>query len=556
MRRLSFLYPVVLLFFLACHEHADHADNSHGSGEASHTHGSEDHSQDRDHGHSHEDTGGHGHAHNDDGSHAQHEEHGAAHSITLYGKQVQLFVEFPHLVEGEPVAFIIHFTQLSNHRPVESAKVTLRLSVDGDPPESTSVENPTTAGIFEAEIVPNNNGDGELSIELVSGPIDERFDLGQFYVFPNREQANEEEIAHEDSAESISFLLEQQWYAQFAVRQATSQQVHPNFSCFAKITTPNQNSVELVAPGDGYLIPTKQSFPHAGQNVAKGLGLFSLLLTPSQDDVDPATLDTAIAQAEIQVRHSSMEFKRAKNLADKGLLEKAGLDEAEETMLDAKAALAGAKRRKKLFSGTLDSPSDTQPIVSPITGLLTQVLVGPGEWVTRGQALAKVVNREQLWLEVAVPEAYVGALKDISGVWFQPTQSSDVYRLEASSLVAVGSEINASTRTLPIRFRLPNAHSQLYSGMQFKTQLIYDKPKQAVVVPASSLIKEAGLDVVYVQKGGESFERRVVRLGIRDGQNHEIVSGIQAGEWVVSKGAYLLKLAATADTAIGHGHAH
>jgi hypothetical protein len=48
----------------------------------------------------------------------------------------------------------------------------------------------------------------------------------------------------------------------------------------------------------------------------------------------------------------------------------------------------------------------------------------------------------------------------------------------------------------------------------------------------------------------------VVQLGIRDGQYIEVLSGVASGERVVSKGAYLVKLAASGPAEAGHGHAH
>jgi membrane fusion protein, heavy metal efflux system len=56
--------------------------------------------------------------------------------------------------------------------------------------------------------------------------------------------------------------------------------------------------------------------------------------------------------------------------------------------------------------------------------------------------------------------------------------------------------------------------------------------------------------------GGEAFERRVLQLGVRDGDWVEVRSGIADGERVVSKGAYQVRLAATAPAAMGEGHVH
>jgi len=75
-------------------------------------------------------------------------------------------------------------------------------------------------------------------------------------------------------------------------------------------------------------------------------------------------------------------------------------------------------------------------------------------------------------------------------------------------------------------------------------------------VPVSAVIDDGGQPVVFVQSGGETFARRTVVLGLQDGPLVEILQGVAVGEWVVSRGAYYVKLASTGGDAIGHGHAH
>jgi multidrug efflux pump subunit AcrA (membrane-fusion protein) len=77
-----------------------------------------------------------------------------------------------------------------------------------------------------------------------------------------------------------------------------------------------------------------------------------------------------------------------------------------------------------------------------------------------------------------------------------------------------------------------------------------------VTIPASSVLDEGGMAVVFVQLGGESFERRTLRLGAREGDWVEVLDGLTPGSRVVSRGAYLVKLASTGTAQIGHGHAH
>ena len=75
-------------------------------------------------------------------------------------------------------------------------------------------------------------------------------------------------------------------------------------------------------------------------------------------------------------------------------------------------------------------------------------------------------------------------------------------------------------------------------------------------MPRSAIIDDGGQPVVYVQTGGESFARRPVRLGMRGVDYIAVDAGLKAGERVVHRGAYRLRLAAADPAETGHGHAH
>lgn len=76
-------------------------------------------------------------------------------------------------------------------------------------------------------------------------------------------------------------------------------------------------------------------------------------------------------------------------------------------------------------------------------------------------------------------------------------------------------------------------------------------------MPETALIDDNGQNEVFVQSGGESFQRRVLKLGMRDRGYVQVISGLNEGERVVTKGAYLVFLASSSPAQLGaHGHAH
>jgi multidrug efflux pump subunit AcrA (membrane-fusion protein) len=77
-----------------------------------------------------------------------------------------------------------------------------------------------------------------------------------------------------------------------------------------------------------------------------------------------------------------------------------------------------------------------------------------------------------------------------------------------------------------------------------------------LTVPEAALVDDSGASVVFVQTEGESFERRPVRLGIRDAGYVEVLQGLSAGEHDVARGAWSVKLAASSGAVPAHGHSH
>jgi multidrug efflux pump subunit AcrA (membrane-fusion protein) len=75
-------------------------------------------------------------------------------------------------------------------------------------------------------------------------------------------------------------------------------------------------------------------------------------------------------------------------------------------------------------------------------------------------------------------------------------------------------------------------------------------------VPSSAIVDDAGRPIVFVQVEGEAFERRPVTLGTREGELVQVLSGVKPGEHIVTKGAYLVRLASLSTSVPAHGHVH
>jgi multidrug efflux pump subunit AcrA (membrane-fusion protein) len=83
-----------------------------------------------------------------------------------------------------------------------------------------------------------------------------------------------------------------------------------------------------------------------------------------------------------------------------------------------------------------------------------------------------------------------------------------------------------------------------------------NRRQMALAVPKEAAVDEGGEVVVYLQLGGETFERRRVEVGIRDANHVEIRNGLAAGDRVATKGAYSIRLSTLSSSIPAHGHAH
>ncbi|MNR14540.1 macrolide transporter subunit MacA [compost metagenome] len=192
-----------------------------------------------------------------------------------------------------------------------------------------------------------------------------------------------------------------------------------------------------------------------------------------------------------------------------------------------------------------------------MSGFVKNVLVTEGQFVPSGTPLATISKNKRLLVQANVSQNYFSRLSSITSANFKTPQSDVVYNTTALNgrIVSYGKSASASTPFIPVTFEIDNA-GQLVSGSIIEIYLKSSNIAEALVVPVSALIEEQGIFYVYVQTGGESFQKREVKLGASDGLNVQVVEGITENERVVTKGGYQIKLSSASGALPAHGHEH
>ncbi len=478
--------------------------------------------------------------------------HGAGgEKLTHFTDRTELFVEFPRLVAGEKSAFAAHLTTLPDFRALTAAKVSVRLSGSGRPDEVFSVDGPSQPGIFRPEATPKHAGERELSIEVAAPGFRVTHELGPVTVYPDRKAAEAEPAAHDD--EGIAFTKEQQWKVDFATAEAVTRPIRAAVAATGALRARPDGEALLTAAAAGQVQPAG-AFPHLGQQVKKGQ-LLAWLVPRLGGETDLATLRAAADKARVEHELARQEQARMEALYREEAVPEKRLLAARAAAATARAEYDAARQRLGQYSGA----GGGIPVRAPVAGTLADVRVSPGGYAQEGAPLFHIVDRSKLWLELRVPESEAARLASPSGAAFRvpgEERSVEIVPGRNGRLVAVGGVVDAATRTVPVVFEFAPPAAQLPIGMAVKAQIFVGGARAAVAIPASSVLDEGGMPVVFVQAGGESFERRTVRLGAREGDWVEVLDGLAPGQRVVSRGAYLVKLASTGSAEIGHGHAH
>jgi membrane fusion protein, heavy metal efflux system len=502
--------------------------------------------------------------HSHDGNHGAHEhghEHGAederpALSFTHWTDASELFMELPALVTGQESACAAHLTRLQPFSALASGSVAVVLrGPAGD--ERFESAAPSVPGIFRPVAKPQAPGPRRLIVEVRAEGLSVEHDLGEVRVFDSVEAARSAIPEEPEVAGRIPFLKEQQWPIAFDIVPVLERPLRPSLRVTGTLRARGDGELSLRAPVAGRVATSGRAFPLLGERVAVNdvLGL----LAPRLESADLASLDLAVTSAQLELRFAERERQRLEALRGEGAVPERRVQDAVHAAERAQAALAAAQRRLEQFrrvERTAGRAEGTVELRAPLAGTVTAVDAAPGAFVEAGAQLLRVTDLTQLWLEARVPAAEAQRLGTPSGGWFYAEGSETMFELPAAALAAHGQALELPSRTLPLLFAFDNSSARLPLGSFCSVFLALGDERRAPALPLSAIVEDGGVDVAFVQIEGEAFERRTLRLGVRERGFVEVLGGVSAGERVVSRGAWSVKLAASSSAVPAHGHAH
>jgi membrane fusion protein, multidrug efflux system len=279
--------------------------------------------------------------------------------------------------------------------------------------------------------------------------------------------------------------------------------------------TPTRQA-RLASPGEG---PIQNCRVREGDQVKRG----ERVLTIGRSGAAAAQV-TAMSES---LKEQAAELNRTKILVQSGAVPGSQLDTARAKYEGARALLAKARESAGDYS-----------VAAPWDGVVSKVLVKDGDFVAPRAPLVEMYDPDSLVIRLAVPEAQ--ATEVFKGT--PATVQLDAYpgkTFEGKvSLVYPDLDTRMRTRNAEVKLGAPVA---LIPGMFARLKLTLQTEAEAVVVPGEAvLVLPNGEKVAYVLKDAKA-QRRVVQAGLEAGGRVQIVSGIQAGETVITAGNEKLK---------------
>jgi len=304
----------------------------------------------------------------------------------------------------------------------------------------------------------------------------------------------------------------------------------------------NQNLlVQVFTPYAGRIIAT---YANVGDQVQKGQVLFTIdspdLLAASSNIISHTGLLT-LANANVR--------RLTETLRTGGGAQK-DVDQAKSDQQTAEGNVRADRDSLRIFGKTeeeieniiRDRKADSVLIVrSPITGLVTQRTAAPGLYVQPGNAPAPftVADTSVMWMLANVVEADAPFMR--VGQPIEVTVSAWPGRTFDGVITVVGAQVDPATRRLMVRSEVKDPDYRLRAGMFANFTIRISEPFQSTAVPNTSIVREGdGSMAVWVTTNRKRFDKRIVKIGMQQDGNTQILEGLQPGQLVVTEGAVFL----------------
>lgn len=276
-----------------------------------------------------------------------------------------------------------------------------------------------------------------------------------------------------------------------------------------------------------------------GANVRKGEPILSIS-SKNLNDGDP------VLKARFAYETAKKNYERLAGLLKDKLVTEKEYNEARLNYETAKVAYDAV-------SGQYTAKGQNVP--AAMSGFIKSCLVNEGDYVQVGQPLFTLSQRNRLMLQAEVSAQYYQSLPLIRTANFRTPYDNRVYCLEDLNgrILSYGKATSNASFYLPVTFDFDNKGA-VVPGSFVEVFLISSPIQNVLTIPLTALTEDEGLYFVYIRLDEEGYQKKEVTLGANNGVDVQVLSGLNVGDQVVTRGAYQVKLASHSGAIPGHTH--
>src|SRR5689334_10186064 len=254
-----------------------------------------------------------------------------------------------------------------------------------------------------------------------------------------------------------------------------------------------------------------------------------------------AILDTRqeqaqMAAAEAQRVLARLNFNRMQELLDQRVISKAEYDSA-----------TAQSRETEARVGEIRAAIERKTIRAPFSGILGIRQVNKGQYLAGGDPLVTLQALNPIYVNFGVPQQAIGQIRVGRGVRIT-TESLGGLAFDGR-VTAIDSVVDETTRNIQVQATLANPDGKLRPGMFVQTEMVLGASQPVIALPASAISYAPYGDSVFIvsdmqdDKGRtyRGVRQQIVTLGSARGDQMAVLSGIKAGDEVVTSGLFKLR---------------
>jgi len=282
----------------------------------------------------------------------------------------------------------------------------------------------------------------------------------------------------------------------------------------------------VIAPEAGRII----DIPRAeGERVAKGDVVVRFEIPSLTADVQRQAAEVQRAQAALATAKANQ--VRQQQLFDRGIAARKDVEDADRMVADAEAAVGQAEASR----AAAITAASRATVRAAFNGVIAKRFHNPGDLVepAASDPVLRLIDPRRLEVVASVPLSEAPRVVIGAGGWMKAvvTGSADL----ALKVVSRPAQVEQGTATIPVRLAFVAPQTTLPAGTPAQVDVDAEQHTNVVLVPAAAIVREGEETAVLVAMGGKAH-RRPVQIGLSDGSDAEILSGVKAGEMVIVEG--------------------